>query len=351
MHSCEEIEDELVDLLFDEIEAERVGRLLAQVEDCPNCYRRYLSMTETLNVFDHAAKAIAPAEEFWPGYEERLFERMAQEIHPGVWQHASANTFNTAREEFRLTILEDAGLLRRLVGELKSIARESELTWPEFKRDPFGFTGRMAAGYGQLLRKAFAQEYAAPALFAPLCVLLCAATVWLAFTNRCMFLSHFGGRCEQSFTASENEDLRLIGMLPIPSEQEKPEQGAAGLNRGDGGGSTHNRQRPGGGGGGGNENHLPVSAGKVAPGRMEDQIIAPNVRQPTVLNPELAISPSLKADPLLLPEDLRPIPFGDPRSLSQTPSDGPGKGGGQGTGEGSGQGSGDGKGYGPGRGE
>jgi hypothetical protein len=27
------------------------------------------------------------------------------------------------------------------------------LTWPEFKRDPFGFTKRTFVGYGQMFRK------------------------------------------------------------------------------------------------------------------------------------------------------------------------------------------------------
>ena len=64
-----------------------------------------------------------------------------------------------------------------------------------------------------------------------------------------------------------------------------------------------------------------------------------------------AVAETLKGDPLLLPDDNRKIPFGDPKSTSTTPSDGPGKGGGQGTGTGTGQGPGDGAGYGPGRGE
>lgn len=351
MHSCEVTKEELMDLLFDEIEAGRGRRLLAEVENCPACLRHYRAMAQILNVFDRAAEALTPAENFWTGYEERFKERMAQELQLNLWQGTNINTLPIVRGDFRLTILEDKGLLRRLGNELKAVAHESELTWPEFRRDPMGFTGRMVAGYAQLGKKFFAQEHAAPALMAPLCMLLFVGSAWAFVANRCLFLSHFGGRCEQSFAVSENEGLRLIGMVPIPREQEQPEPGAAGLNEGKGGGSTQNRQRPGGGGGGGNENPQPESYGKIAPGRMEDQIMAPTVRQPTVKNPELAVSPTLKGDPLLLPEDMRPIPFGDPRSTAQIPSDGSGTGGGQGTGDGSGQGPGDGKGYGPGHGE
>src|SRR5215208_5413974 len=48
------------------------------------------------------------------------------------------------REEFHLTFLEDEGLTRRLFKELKSVGHDAELTWPEFKRDPVGFTKRSA---------------------------------------------------------------------------------------------------------------------------------------------------------------------------------------------------------------
>src|SRR5215207_10673922 len=52
------------------------------------------------------------------------------------------------REEFHLTFLEDVGLTRRLVKELRAVGHDAELTWPEFKRDPAGFTKRSARAYG-----------------------------------------------------------------------------------------------------------------------------------------------------------------------------------------------------------
>src|SRR5678815_3095301 len=57
------------------------------------------------------------------------------------------------REEYHLTIMDDSGLVARLSHEVKDTAHEYELTWPEFKRDPFGFTKRTFIGYGQMLRK------------------------------------------------------------------------------------------------------------------------------------------------------------------------------------------------------
>ena len=56
------------------------------------------------------------------------------------------------RDEYHLTIMDDSGLVARLSHELRDVAHEYELTWPEFKRDPFGFTKRAFVGYGQKSR-------------------------------------------------------------------------------------------------------------------------------------------------------------------------------------------------------
>ncbi|MDT5060280.1 MAG: hypothetical protein QOH63_739, partial [Acidobacteriota bacterium] len=49
--------------------------------------------------------------------------------------------------EYHLTFIDDTGLTRRLMDKLKVVAHNSELTWPEFKRDPFGYSGRFVKGY------------------------------------------------------------------------------------------------------------------------------------------------------------------------------------------------------------
>ena len=54
------------------------------------------------------------------------------------------------RDEYHLTFLSDQGLVSRLVHE---VSDEYQLTWPEFKRDPFGFTKRTFVGYGNLFMK------------------------------------------------------------------------------------------------------------------------------------------------------------------------------------------------------
>jgi len=72
---------------------------------------------------------------------------------------AKAATLNAVNVgEYHLTILEDAGLLSRLADELGGVAHNYQLTWPEFKRDPFGFVKRSAQGYGQMISHFFASR-------------------------------------------------------------------------------------------------------------------------------------------------------------------------------------------------
>jgi TonB family protein len=60
--------------------------------------------------------------------------------------------------EFHLTILEDKGLMSRLAGEIGNVAHNYQLTWPEFKRDPFGFVKRSIQGYGKMAGKFFSSR-------------------------------------------------------------------------------------------------------------------------------------------------------------------------------------------------
>ena len=148
----------------------------------------------------------------------------------------------------------------------------------------------------------------------------------------------------------ELERDQLVAMLEIPEEQEKPDEGPAGMAKGTGGGSKPKQEKPGGGGGGGRQEQLPASFGKLPPAALQPQILPPNPHPPTVKNPNLPVVPTINADPTLFPPDLRPLPYGDPKSKSTETSAGPGTGGGIGTGTGGGVGSGDGSGVGPGRG-
>ena len=70
------------------------------------------------------------------------------------------------RDEYHLTMLQDEGVARRLTREIREVAHEYELTWPELKRDPAGFTKRMFVGYGAMLNRFFKQPYVAAATLA-----------------------------------------------------------------------------------------------------------------------------------------------------------------------------------------
>ena len=78
MHDCRTIGNRLVDLIFDELQANEKLRLLAEVETCAECLSEYRSMTGTLLVFDKAAEASLPDENYWPHHQAALRQRLEQ---------------------------------------------------------------------------------------------------------------------------------------------------------------------------------------------------------------------------------------------------------------------------------
>ncbi|HEX5707434.1 MAG TPA: hypothetical protein VFX96_09070, partial [Pyrinomonadaceae bacterium] len=172
MHVCETTRVKLVDLLFEELGARESLRLRAELEVCSPCREQHDALAQTLKVMDVAAEASAPGEEFWHGYEERLRRRMAQVIRTEDLAGDGAHIWTLARADYRLTMLEDEGLASRLAAELRSAAERSRLTWPEFRRDPFGFTGRLFAAYASLGWRFVSQRNVALASASSLAVML-----------------------------------------------------------------------------------------------------------------------------------------------------------------------------------
>ncbi|HYO92768.1 MAG TPA: hypothetical protein VEQ40_14090 [Pyrinomonadaceae bacterium] len=76
MHNCRRTESQLVDLLFDDLDAEHKLRLLTEIENCASCMGQYLSFSETLLVFDRTAQAPLPPESYWPLYNAALRNRL-----------------------------------------------------------------------------------------------------------------------------------------------------------------------------------------------------------------------------------------------------------------------------------
>ncbi|HEX8163757.1 MAG TPA: energy transducer TonB [Pyrinomonadaceae bacterium] len=261
------------------------------------------------------------------------------------------------REEFHFTFISEEGLTRRLLRELKEVGQESQLTWPEFKRDPVGFTKRGAAAYGGAVSRTVKQPNVAAGLLAALAIMLLGGGLLATGANwgrlKCDYLLPlFGKRCSTQELAQVREDLEFQGMVTdVPKEQPTPDKGTAGTAKGTGGGSKPKQDKPHGGGGGGREEQKPASAGKLPPASLDiPQVRAPDPHPPTVKNPNLPVPASIVADPVLFPPDPRNIPYGDPKSKSTETSSGPGTGGGIGSGTGGGVGPGEGGGVGPGRG-
>jgi len=318
------------------------------------------------------------------------------------------------RDEYHLTIMDDSGLVARLSHELGDVRHEYQLTWPEFKRDPFGFTKRTFIGYGSMFRKFLGKPnvlLAMGAAFLGMLALVGAVVLmdrtqstgasraglitfaiiaggllvalfstWLgrdkgaavmgaepsdsrsvvaAMVSSFVFLFIILGVIvwaehksrQQQMLAQANEELTVEQMLDIPDEQPTPDPGTAGLNKGSGGGSKPKPERAQGGGGGGREEAKPASFGKVPQASLDiPQVVAPDPKPPQIKNPSLPVAATVVADPMLVPPDARMLPYGDYKSKSTDPSSGPGTGNGIGTGTGGGIGPGEGGGLGPGRG-
>ncbi|MGI8732449.1 MAG: energy transducer TonB [Pyrinomonadaceae bacterium] len=270
------------------------------------------------------------------------------EFTPSEPAYAAAATTAAAsavapRGEYHLTFIDDAGVTQRLIQELKGVAHNSELTWPEFKRDPFGFTKRMVVGYGQAGWKVLSQPNVATGV-------LTALVLVITMVLGVFWIDRIQSRQRSELVAKSDEQL-VDQLIDIPDEQPTPDPGTAGLNKGSGGGSKPKPEKAAGGGGGGREEQKPASFGKTPQASLTvPQVVAPDPKPPTIKNPSLPVAATVVADPLLVPPDARVLPYGDFKSKSNDPSSGPGSGNGIGTGRGGGIGPGEGGGIGPGRG-
>ena len=340
-----------------------------------------------------------------PAYHEEAIQSEPE------WVGSNTSSAMVLRDEYHLTIMDDTGLIPRLFHE---VGDEYNLTWPEFKRDPFGFTKRAFVGYGQAFRKFLAKPnvmYGMGAAFLGMLGLVAAVvlmdraqgsnssraglitfaviaggllvalfstmlgrergaavmgaepsdsrSVVAGMVTSFVFLFAILGvivwlehrNKQQQLLAQNNEDLQVEQLIDMPDEQPTPEEGPAGLNKGSGGGSKPKQERPGGGGGGGREESKPASFGKTPQASLDvPQILPPDPKPPQIKNPALPVPATLNADPMLIPPDARVLPYGDPKSKSTDLSSGPGKGNGIGDGTGTGIGPGEGNGFGPGRG-
>ncbi|HEY0098962.1 MAG TPA: energy transducer TonB [Pyrinomonadaceae bacterium] len=249
-----------------------------------------------------------------------------------------------APAEYRLTILEERGLFKRLLAEMRETAHDAELTRAEFRRNPFRFVGRMSVAYGAMTWRTLRQENTAYGVVAALVAVVLLFGAVAALDG---FQQRQGGLLAERL----REDLVYLGSVTeIPKEQPKPEEGTAGMAKGTGGGSKPEPERAGGGGGGGRLEDKPAVNGKLPQATLQPQVLAPDPHPPTIRNPSLPTAATIQVDPALFPTDTRAINYGDPKSKATELSSGSGEGNGIGDGTGGGVGSGRGTGYGPGEG-
>ncbi|HKQ52397.1 MAG TPA: hypothetical protein VJT74_08520, partial [Pyrinomonadaceae bacterium] len=108
-------------------------------------------------------------------------ESYAVDAGESVQPEPPASTALVPANEYHLTFVDDTGLTRRLMGELKEVAHNSELTWPEFKRDPFGYSRRFVTGYGSLVWRFFSRKEVAIATSTALLIVLTAAIGFVVY--------------------------------------------------------------------------------------------------------------------------------------------------------------------------
>jgi TonB family protein len=360
-------------------------------------------------VIETTPKVAEPQVAIWPPH-------VVPKIIVPVRAHSGSVVPHEMIGEYHLTMLEDKGLLPRLGDAFAEVAHNYQLTWPEFKRDPFGFTKRSFQGYGKMVGGFLGTRNTALALL--IAVVAIGAIVGLLFvvdraqsglTSRiglvavgigafaalialfatwlgrdsgaavmgarpadstnvvsgiavafALVTAVVGGVVFWSFlhqralakAQAQEDQMELTQMITdIPNEQPTPDEGTAGMAKGNGGGSKPKQEKAGGGGGGGREESEPASFGKLPQGDLRiPQVVAPDPHPPVIKNPALPMPATLDVDPALFPPDTRQLNYGDPKSKSTTPSSGSGTGNGIGNGQGGGVGPGSGGGYGPGNG-
>jgi TonB family protein len=121
--------------------------------------------------------ATIPPPSYIPSQTEETGETEWAAPSPAVAAAASSSHAG----EYHLTIIEDRSITSRLLEELRGVSHESQLTWPEFKRDPMGFVKRSFAAYGQMLKRFVGRPNVAIAMLAAVLsmVLIVVGVAWL----------------------------------------------------------------------------------------------------------------------------------------------------------------------------
>jgi len=76
MHNCKALRETLLEMALDKVAPDQNQLLSAELERCGACRKEYALLRNALRVTDQAMQSTAPAENFWPGYNIRLRQRL-----------------------------------------------------------------------------------------------------------------------------------------------------------------------------------------------------------------------------------------------------------------------------------
>ncbi|OLE52154.1 MAG: hypothetical protein AUG51_19550 [Acidobacteria bacterium 13_1_20CM_3_53_8] len=128
---------------------------VVQMKQCSTCHEEFADKfsfcpVDGTPLASQAAKSIKPE----PTVTQPTIPALASQEESAP---AESYALVPVDDSYHLTILDDAGLLSRLMAELREVSHESQLTWPEFKRDPAGFIKRSISSYAALLGRFVSQ--------------------------------------------------------------------------------------------------------------------------------------------------------------------------------------------------
>jgi TonB family protein len=238
------------------------------------------------------------------------------------------------RRTFAVTIIDPAGLLSRLLSEIRFQHQQMKTIWPRFKLDPRGVTAEIMVHNIHQVRRLCRTPNVLAALAISLLVVL-SLTISVALIDK--------AQLQNQTTRAGQEELQLIATLsPAGNGVGEGSVGKVGFKRGTGEGSDPQKKSARGGGGGGAEEATPAKNGDLP---LPSVIPAP-LSLPPRKNPALPVA-GIDLDVALWNATLLKTP-GDPSSTFINTSNGPGTRGGIGDGDGTGVGPGSGPGVGPG---
>jgi TonB family protein len=225
---------------------------------------------------------------------------------------------NDLQFDFNFLIDEQKSLPTRLIREITSQARE-------FRSDPKGYIK------SSLANDSIGRKRGRLLLFGMAVGTICLSSVILMAA----LFYYSQARPNVARNATSNIDNVVPLVYPADIQLESLKNG---------------EDRAHGGGGSGNHELTPPSYGVRPPDSLTPTITVASAHPPVNPNPLLPVTPTILAQPIPIPDQLKNLPFGLPTGPIGPPSNGPGNGSGIGTGNGHGIGSGTGDGEGAGSG-